>query len=279
MTINDAYKLAKGKLQNANVDDYVFDCDCIFEKRMGFTKKDRILNSEKNISYSESNKLFDMIQRRISGEPLQYIIGEWDFMDLTFKVGNGVLIPRPETEMLVEEVDLMLFQSSPKVIYDLCAGTGCIGLTIAKHNPNSKVFLFEKYDSALNYTNHNLKALDIENAEVVKCDIECGCPLNIPKPDIIISNPPYIKSIDIKGLQKEVLIEPITALDGGDDGLYFYRIIAEKWLKLLPDGGILMFECGDGQSSDIMSIFSQISKNQNIIYDFNNIDRVVQIKV
>ncbi|MEG2079947.1 MAG: peptide chain release factor N(5)-glutamine methyltransferase [Oscillospiraceae bacterium] len=279
MTVNEAYQLAKGKLKNADIDDFCFDCECIFEKATGFSREKRILNSQQSLSNESTQKLFGMVQRRIDLEPLQYIIGEWDFMDLTFNVGKGVLIPRPETEILVDLADELLRQTSEKVVYDLCAGTGCVGLTIAKHNPNAKVYLFEKYENALRFTNENLDNLKLSNAKVIKCDILDGLLGDLQKPDIIISNPPYIKSDEIKNLQIEVKNEPLTALDGGIDGLHFYKAIKEKWASLLKNDGILIFECGDGQSKDILSIFKGISKEEKVIYDFNNIDRVVQIKV
>ncbi|MEG1846453.1 MAG: HemK/PrmC family methyltransferase, partial [Oscillospiraceae bacterium] len=171
MTVNEAYQLAKEKLKNADIDDFCFDCECIFEKATGFKRNKRILNSQQSLSNKSTQKLFAMVQRRIDLEPLQYIIGEWDFMDLTFNVGKGVLIPRPETEILVDLADELLRQTSEKVVYDLCAGTGCVGLTIAKHNPNAKVYLFEKYENALRYANENLDNLKLSNAKVIKCDI------------------------------------------------------------------------------------------------------------
>ena len=161
------------------------------------------------------------IERRIKGEPLQYILGEWEFYSLPFIVGEGVLIPRPETELLV---DLALkYATKESKIIDLCSGSGAIAIAIAK-NTGASLFALEKYEKALNYLEKNI-ALNKANVKVIKEDLFNFEPSE--KFDIIISNPPYIKKADLASLQKEVRFEPMTALDGGEDGLIFYRHIAK----------------------------------------------------
>ena len=221
----------------------------------------------------------NIINRRKAGEPLQYILGNWDFYDLTFSVGEGVLIPRPETELLVEFALENLKKINNPVVYDLCAGTGCIGLTIAKHLPQATVYLLEKEQSAYEFLRKNAENLLLKNVKLINDDLFTMDLVNLPLADIIISNPPYIPSSEICGLQKEVLFEPVSALDGGADGLQFYRCLASKWINKVKENGLMAFECGDNQSSDIIQLFKGKFKDNKVIFDFNNIDRIVTFRI
>lgn len=279
MTVKQLYSLCLNELKNACIEDFRFDCDCLFEHYTGYNKAKRIICNEETVSQQSADSLINAVNRRMNGEPLQYILGKWSFMDSDFFVGEGVLIPRPETEMLVELSNDFIAKSEKCVVYDLCAGSGAIGLSIAKSNPDCKVYLYEKYDDAFNYLKKNKEALNLQNAEIIKCDIFEYNDFTVDNADIIVSNPPYIKSEEIASLQCEVLREPLTALDGGDDGLIFYRCIHDKWLSRLNKNGILFMECGDGQSDDIISCFADVSKKSAVHYDFNNIDRIVEINV
>ncbi len=220
-----------------------------------------------------------LIDRRKSGEPLQYILGSWEFLGIEFLVGEGVLIPRPETEQLVEYVLEQLKDVKNPIVYDLCSGSGCIGLTIAKLRPDATVYLFEKEDKAFEYTNKNAKNLMLKNANIIQCDIFDFNVDTLPNANVIVSNPPYIKSSEIPTLQIEVQNEPRAALDGGNDGLMFYRCIASKWLSKILKGGLIAMECGDGQSNDIISIFDGLIAEKNILFDFNDIDRIVTFRI
>ena len=220
-----------------------------------------------------------LIERRKKGEPLQYIVGSWSFYGLEFAVGEGVLIPRPETELLVEYVLKELKNINNIVVYDLCSGSGCIGLTVAKIRPDADVYLFEKEDKAFEYTKKNAEKFNLKNVNLVKCDIFDFDFSLLPLADAIISNPPYIKTDEIPLLQTEVRHEPVSSLDGGKDGLDFYRCIASKWSKKLKKGGLIAMECGDGQSSDIISVFDSIKSEKNVVFDFNDIDRIVTFRI
>ena len=219
-----------------------------------------------------------MANRRLSGEPIQYILGEWDFMDFKFKVGEGVLIPRPETEILVECVLERIKDIAEPVVYDLCAGSGCIGLSIKKLRPDAKVYLVEKSENALKYLRKNAENLcsELAGTTVIQGDI-----LNVeefsdlPEADAIVSNPPYIRSDEIASLQSEVLLEPHMALDGGTDGLVFYRCLVNDWSVKLKDKSFMAFECGEDQAEDICGLFNEISFDNEIINDYNNIQRIV----
>lgn len=279
MTAEKAFLEAALQLRAANIDDARFDCEALFSFYTGISKSKRIMYPEAKLKPSEEKAFFEAVHRRISGEPLQYILGEWDFMNFTFRVGEGVLIPRPETEMLVEAALRHIETIENPVVYDLCAGSGCIGLSVAKLCPNARVYLFEKYNAAKAYLDKNLALLGADNAVSLSCDIFDGVPQGLPAPDVLLSNPPYIDRVDMLSLQPEVQKEPSTALFGGEDGLDFYRAIINLWLPLLKAGGMAAMECGDGQTAAIKSMCSGKFPDINILYDFNHIDRAVQIKV
>ena len=255
-----------------------FETYCLFESLLGISKTQLILNSiditDKHITIIE-----EAVFRRKNFEPLQYIIGQWDFYDLTFLVGEGVLIPRPETEVLVEFALEKIKNIKNPVVYDLCSGSGCIGLTVAKHRSDAKVYLLEKENKAVEFLNKNKEKYNLNNAFVIHDDLFDFDFSQIPEADVILSNPPYIPADEICSLQKEVLLEPLTALDGGKDGLDFYRCIAEKWILKIKNNGYIALECGDGQSDDIVSLFNEKYSEKQVIYDFNNIDRTVIFRI
>lgn len=212
-----------------------------------------------------------VLKRRIDGEPLQYILGEWEFYDLPFFVGEGVLIPRPDTETLAE---FAIDRAGTEEIacMDLCSGSGCLAITVDKHCPNATVYAMEKSDAAYSYLEKNIERNE-SSVRAIKGDVLED---NFGEYDLIISNPPYIKSADLETLQKEVKREPKMALDGGDDGLVFYRKIAEKWVPHLKSGGTLAVEIGIGQGDDVKAIFKAAGlKNIGSRNDLSGIERVV----
>lgn len=220
-----------------------------------------------------TKRLADFLWRLKEGEPLQYIIGKWDFWESEFYVGKGVLIPRPETEELVElAINILKFIDNP-VVFDLCSGSGCIGISIAKAIKNSTVYCVEKSDEAIEYLNINAKGID--NVIVIHDDIKNDN--DLPLADVIISNPPYIKSDEIASLQKEVLKEPAMALDGGVDGFDFYRIINDKWKSKLKDNGTLLLEIGNEQGKDIIEVLNNFS-SVTVKKDIYGNDRMVIAK-
>ena len=272
MTVKDLFDKTVSELYFT--DEAEFETLCLFESLLNISKTQIIMNSvvmtEEQCSIIET-----AISRRKKSEPLQYIIGQWDFYDLSFYVGEGVLIPRPETEELVEFALEKIRNIKNPVIFDLCAGSGCIGLTIAKHRSDAKVYLLEKEDKAIVYLEKNKNKYNLTNAFVIHGDLFEFDLSKIPDADIVISNPPYIPEKEISELQKEVLFEPLTALNGGVDGLDFYRCIAQKWISKVKKQGYIALECGNGQSEDIVSLFNEKYSEKQVIYDFNNIDRIV----
>lgn len=276
MTLRDLYLYCANELFFGECGD--FEALCIFEDLLNCSKKD-ILLSKCSADEHQISIVNDVIERRKKGEPLQYILGKWDFYDMSFAVGEGVLIPRPETEMLVDFALEKLKETENPVIYDLCAGSGCIGLTLAAHLPCSTVYLVEKEKKAFKYLENNKIKYNLNNANLINGDIFLYDTASLPMADIIISNPPYIKSCEISGLQAEVQSEPITALDGGDDGLIFYRCIAERWCCNVKKDGYIALEHDKNQSDDIINIFCGKYSKKNVIFDFNNIDRIVTFRI
>ena len=276
MTIRQALNALKQKLNT--VTDGEIEARYILEKTIGIPYSDMLFRYNELISEEKYYEAESMAQRRLSGEPIQYILGEWDFMDFTFKVGEGVLIPRPETEILVEQVLERIRDVSDPVVYDLCSGSGCIGLSIKKLRPDAEVFLVEKSDQALPFltANRDIVCGDLDKITLIQGDVlKVESFKNTPDADVIVSNPPYIKSDDIATLQSEVLREPLMALDGGADGLIFYRYLVDKWTAKLKDSGFMAFECGEDQAEDICRLFDKINFDNQIINDYNNIQRIV----
>lgn len=276
MTLKQLYKYCSDKLAFGDCGD--FEALCIFNDLLGVSKG-KILLSDVQATEEQEKLVNDAIRRRENGEPLQYILGKWDFYDLTFTVGDGVLIPRPETEMLVDFALEKLKDIKNPVIYDLCAGTGCIGLTIASHRKDATVYLLEKEDKAFTFLEKNKEQLKLDNAILLHGDLFDFDFSSLPPCDLLLSNPPYINSDEIKTLQREVLKEPATALDGGADGLDFYRCIAERWDNKIRKGGFCAFECGERQSEDIIKIFNEKITEKQVLFDFNNIDRIVTFRI
>ncbi len=242
------------------------------------TSTDYFLKCDNEASQDDLRRIERAVQRRVSGEPLQYIIGSWDFMGRTFKVGEGVLIPRPETELLCLKILKVLKDKKNPVIYDLCSGSGCIGLTLKCEHPVSELYLIEKSVDALSYLEKNASDLCQEGSyRIIKGDVlDFDSFKDLPAADIIVSNPPYIRSDEVPLLQKEVTFEPSMALDGGKDGLMFYRYITEKWSGSLKADGEMFFEIGDEQGEDVKAMFTKIGFDSRVIKDYNKHDRIVK---
>lgn len=240
----------------------------LFSKATGLKRNDILLNPVREID-EEQLQLFDLyIMKRATGYPLQYILGEWDFYGNTFFVNEGVLIPRNETEQIADEVCQFLINKNNKVIFDLCSGSGCIGLSIAAKNPLCKVYLFDISPFALDCSKKNLEAMGLRNVEILNYDIFSGFDKNIlPNPDVIVSNPPYVTREEFETLQKEIFFEPETAIVCEGDGLDFYRSICEKWLPYLNKDGFFMFESGEEQPAAIVGILNDSEVFSSDIYN------------
>lgn len=270
MTLSDAFNYGVYFLSANGVDEAEFKSLClachlagIRNSEFAFHKNDEII----------TKRFADMLWRVKNGEPLQYVIGKWDFYESEFFVGKGVLIPRPETEELTELVIQEAKKMKNPVVYDLCAGSGCIGLSIAKAVPQAMVCCVEKSEDALYYLNKNAAGAD--NASVIQADVFFPPQLR-ENADIIVSNPPYIRSAEISSLQAEVQAEPRMALDGGADGLDFYRVIIDKWSVFLNANGKIFFEIGNDQGKAVSELLKDYGFGDvRIIKDIYKNDRIV----
>lgn len=275
MTVNELYRQGAEMLDYAFVENAFFDARWLVEKALSINSTQFALKKDKEVSKKVEVEFLSLIRRRISGEPLQYILGEWEFMGYPFTVGEGVLIPRPETELLVDFAKDFLKDKKSPVVFDLCSGSGCIAISVAKLFPKAKVYAVEKSTEALGYLKKNVKLNKTKNVEIISGDIADRRLLQGIVPDLILSNPPYIKSEEILTLQKEVQREPSMALDGGADGLDFYKILASDWLSRLPKGGVMAVECGEAQAEDVSQLFFLAGGVTDTINDLSGIQRVV----
>lgn len=198
--------------------------------------------------------------RRMAGEPVAYLIGEWEFYGLTLDVCRDVLIPRPDTETLVER-GILFLRDLPEGarVLDLCAGSGCVGLAIADNCPGAHVILAEWSDDALRICRQNiLRCALSQQASAAQVDALEPPPRLLRDFDLILCNPPYIPTMEVAHLDPSVRdYEPRLALDGGEDGLKFYRAVAKKWKCALAPGGKLIFEVGYNQAPAVKRILEQ----------------------
>lgn len=256
MTVGEAYRKTKDILTEAGFEAPAFEALCLTEKVFGFNRLALITKGEETVASEEKLAvLAELTEKRLNHEPLQYLLGKWSFMGIDLLVGEGVLVPRDDTEVVTSLcIDYLSCKESPNVI-DLCAGSGAISLALEKY-ANCKVTAVELSDKAFSYLTQNIK-LNNSAVNALNGDIfECHKDIADNSLDLIVSNPPYIKTADIASLQKEVQHEPAMALDGGESGLDFYRRIVPLWKSKLKAGGALAFELGEGQYDEVSRILA-----------------------
>lgn len=258
------------KKLNENGIDEVAEAEWIISISLGI-KRDEV-QTEDLVTPKNIDKIDNIVKERISGRPLWYCIGDTDFYGYTIKVDERVLIPRPETELLVEE-SLKFIKNDYKIL-DLCTGSGAIAIAISKESDKKiEVYASDVSNDALTLAKQNAT---LNNADVNFIESDLFSSMQDIKFDLIVSNPPYIKTEDIYSLQTEVKkFEPKLALDGGKDGLDFYRKIISQAKNFLNEKGIIMFECGLGQAEEIKAMLNGFSSVE-IIKDYENIDRIVR---
>ena len=219
-----------------------------------------------------------LVQRHLAGEPVAYLIGEWEFYGLPLDISPAVLIPRPDTEVLATKLIDAARSAGPCRILDLCAGSGCIGLAAAANLPNARVLLGELDDEALKICRQNVRRSGLSGRVTsMKIDAREKPARALGEFNFLVSNPPYIPSRDVDTLDPSVREhEPRLALDGGEDGLDFYRMICEKWRDALAPEGMLFFEVGIGQADQVLRIMRTNGFGDiQIVKDLNGIPRVV----
>lgn len=275
MTVNEIYQSGLKLLENNNIENSKFEAQSLLQKAFSLDRVGFIIHKTDKADENCSHNFLNFIEKRISGEPLQYILGEWSFMGFDFKVGRGVLIPRDDTEVVVNLCIDFLENRADKKTVDLCSGSGAIAVALDKIS-GAKVTAVEIDETAFSYLETNVK----ENNSSVKpvmadalkiCETFADGGL-----DLIVSNPPYIKSADIETLQKEVRLEPRLALDGGEDGCDFYREIVNRWSRKLKKGGALAFELGENQADAVKALMTEQGfSNFKISLDFGGVQRAI----
>ncbi|MBQ2667416.1 MAG: peptide chain release factor N(5)-glutamine methyltransferase [Clostridia bacterium] len=276
MTVRALYNEARRALAVVT-EDPAFEALCLVEKYFGLDRSGLLLHGDRAAD-AETEKAFQIaVEQRLSGEPLQYLLGEWDFMALTLFCGPGVLIPRDDTAVLVEAAAERLRGAKQPRGLDLCAGTGAVALMLA-YETGAKVRAVELFDGAFSYLEKNIARYPELAVSAVRGDVLSASFAETVEDglDFIVSNPPYIETAELPGLQKEVQKEPETALDGGADGLVFYRAICETWAKKLRSGGVLAVEIGETQGEAVAALFCAAGfRDIRIHRDSGDLDRAV----
>lgn len=271
MTYQEAVKNGEKVLKLANISDAKVDAWMLFEMACKVDRNFYYLHMDEDITAEQQKEYEIALKKRAEHIPLQYITGEQEFMGLKFKVNSNVLIPRQDTEVLVEEA-LKRIQPGMRVL-DMCTGSGCIAVSIAKNVPHIEMHAVDISKQALNVAKDNAKLNEV-SVEFERSDLFDHV---TGKYDVIVSNPPYIPTSEIPKLMPEVgSFEPVEALDGKEDGLYFYRkIIAECKDYLNPDG-MIFFEIGYEQGADVSALLQEAGFSQvAVVKDLAHLDRVV----
>lgn len=282
LSVKELLKIGKNQLEQAGVEDAAIDCKLLYCHMTKVSSSQLILQYQKILQDSLCEEYFRLLDKRASGVPLQYIIGTQEFMGFEFLVNENVLIPRQDTETLVEKAIEIIRENNIKEVLDLCTGSGAIGISLCKICPELKVTCSDISEKALSVAKLNRDQLGCKNKiKFAKGDLlePFKGKMKNKKFDMIISNPPYIRSDVIPTLQREVKDhEPMMALDGGEDGLDFYKRIINDSSKNLKKGGVLIFEIGHDQKDVIVDIIEETEMFENIIAykDLAGRDRIVK---
>lgn len=279
-TYNNLFLDTRARLKRAGVESAQLEAREIICFAADKTREQFYRDMSLYISGEMERRVEELVQRRLAGEPVAYIIGEWEFYGLPLDISREVLIPRLDTELLAERGILKARESGEGArVLDLCAGSGCVGLAIAANAPECRVVLAELSEGALRVCKQNVRRNEL-NARVTCLSVNA---MENPSStlwdfDAIVCNPPYIPSGDISGLDVSVRdYEPRMALDGGTDGLDFYRSVAARWKSALRLGGTLIFEVGMGQAPAVEEIMEQSGFEDIKIYpDTQGVLRVVE---
>ena len=279
-TYNNLYLDARKRLKAAGVEAAQLEARELVCFAAGKNREQFLRDMSLYASDEVEAKVAKLMNRRLEGEPVAYLIGEWEFYGLPLDISRDVLIPRADTEVLAEQAILAARAAGEGArVLDLCAGSGCVGLAVAANAPQCRAVLADVSEEALKICRQNIRRNDL-NARVtcVQADARQAPSSVLWDFDVIASNPPYIPTRDIDGLDSSVRdYEPHLALDGGDDGLDFYRDIAEKWRTALRLGGVLLFEVGIGQAADVEQILARCGyEDIETFQDTGGIWRVVK---
>lgn len=275
MKIKELIEYGKNTLNKNEVQDSSIISRILAEYILNFNRQEIIANLDKEVKEEQRVRYYLALIEIIQGMPIQYITNKQEFMKLDFYVDENVLIPQPDTEILVEKAIEEAKKIENVEILDMCTGSGCIGISIAKNIENAKVTLVDISENVIEIAKKNALRNKVESQLTF---IQSNMFEKVEKKfDIIVSNPPYIKTDVIPKLDKQVQNEPHIALDGGNDGLKFYKIIIEEAKKYLKENGKLILEIGYDQKEEVENLIKQSGqyKKIEVIKDLSQNDRVI----
>ncbi len=279
-TLNGLLTEGTRALDAAGVENAAYDAAELLGHVTGRSAADLRLRGDEPVREEDAERYRALIARRSEHYPLQYLLREWDFYNLSFSVKEGVLIPRPETELLVElalqHLQRYHREGRPARVLDLCSGSGCVGITVERNFANCDVTALELSDDACGIIRGNMARNGTERFRLIQGDLFQGpAAFGLERADVILANPPYLTEDEMRSLQTEVGYEPALALYGGADGLDFYRAIAKLYAPVLETGGLLAVEIGEQQGEEVSCIFADFSDNIKVLRDFAGLPRVV----
>lgn len=275
MNIEEILKKEINNLKQNNIENSTLKVKILLANILNVKKEYLLIHSEEEVKQEDKIKYENNINELIKGKPLQYITNKQEFMGLNFYVDENVLIPQPDTEILVEKAIEIAETTQKNKILDMCTGSGCIAISLAKNINNAQIIATDISNNALNVANKNAINHNVENKiKFINSDMFNNIE---EKFDIIVSNPPYIETVTINKLEIEVQNEPHLALDGGIDGLKFYKIITNNAFKYLNENGYLLLEIGYNQQESVTQLLQDTGKYKNIetIKDLGGNYRVV----
>ena len=278
ITYNDLYLDVRQRLRENGVEAATLEARELVCFGTGKSREELVRDSRLYASPEREAQVRRLVERRMAGEPVAYLIGEWEFYGLPLDISQDVLIPRADTEVLAEQAIAYIQTLGDCRVLDLCAGSGCLGLAIASRCPQARVVLGDINDNALKICRQNIRRNNLSARVMpVQADAREKPARSLGEFQCIVSNPPYIPTGDIAGLEPSVRdYEPHMALDGGADGLDFYRSITRDWREALVPGGRLYFEVGLGQADPVLRLMrSQGFGDLQVIKDHHKIPRVV----
>ena len=278
-TYNELYLKTRSILRQNQIEACDAEARYLLSAASGKSIKDLLRDYSLYPGPAVEKTLVDYIQRRLSGEPVAYITGQWEFYGLPMHITNDVLIPRTDTEVIVDCVkEYLTGRKMDARVLDLCTGSGCIGCAIAHEMPASRVVCVDISAAALDVARKNAATNRLSSRLIcMQADAESSPPMGMGKFDVIVSNPPYIASEEIHTLDSSVKdYEPLWALDGGEDGYKFYKSIIKYWKSLLAENGALFFEVGEGQADRVKEmLFSAGFRSVFTRRDTIDVERVV----
>ena len=278
ITYNNLYLDIRQQLRKAGIEAATLEARELVCFGTGKSREELARDGGLYASPELERQVRSLVDRHLAGEPVAYLIGEWEFYGLPLDISPDVLIPRPDTEVLAGQAIEYIQTLGECRVLDLCAGSGCIGLAVASQVPQARVVLGEYSDAALKVCRQNIRRSGLSGRVVpIQADAREKPERSLGEFQCIVSNPPYIPRADIETLDASVRdYEPHLALDGGEDGLDFYQTISGKWKDALAPGGRLYFEVGIGQADSVLRIMrAQGFGDIQIVKDLHDIPRVV----